>query len=450
MKTELVISYYFPPSDNVSGIVMSRRIINSNSQVDVITTSDGESFVDEYVKNRFVIDLTHPRNSPKAIFEFIDKGMDIIEKEYETVVSRAWELSNHFLALVYKLKNPDTYWKAEFSDPVRNDIENKIKTNDKQRIDNEEFFSYVNQEIRKLGDFPLLDNLSITFYTIEYLTYLFADEIIFTNANQMDIMLGQFPVDLTDYVSEKATISPHPTLPQEYYHKSESEVDLDGDCVNIAYFGEWYYGKRHFESVFYALDSLNHKFKDKIRVYFFVSNEKLLNDLKVSDNIIVKKTLDYLTFLNATTKFDILLVNDMSTKGNWPSNPYLPSKVSDYRGSGTDIWAITEKGSSLDLLDLRYKSDLYDYSTSVDVLVQILEDRGFADKDYTVDDDFYTSRLTYLNELLEKSYKKNESLKSQNRKLKNENKKLKSQLKQSSSSNDKKIIKALRKIKNRL
>ena len=189
LKTELVISYYFPPSDNVSGIVMSRRIINSNSQVDVITTSDGESFVDEYVKNRFVIDITHPRNSPKAIFEFIDKGMDIIEKEYETVVSRAWELSNHFLALVYKLKNPDTYWKAEFSDPVRNDIENKIKTNDKQRIDNEEFFSYVNQEIRKLGDFPLLDNLSITFYTIEYLTYLFADEIIFTNANQMDIML---------------------------------------------------------------------------------------------------------------------------------------------------------------------------------------------------------------------------------------------------------------------
>ena len=30
-------------------------------------------------------------------------------------------------------------------------------------------------------------------------------------------------------------------------------------------------------------------------------------------------------------------------------NPYLPSKLSDYLGSDTPIWAIVEKGSSLDL-----------------------------------------------------------------------------------------------------
>ena len=442
MTTELVISYYFPPSDNISGIVLSKRIINNNKQVDVITTSHGESFVDEYVKNRFVVDINHTKDSPKAIFEFIDKSMDIIDNEYESVVSRSWEMSNHFLALEYKFKNPDTYWKAEFSDPLLHDIDNKINTKKKHEIDDEEFFSHVNREIQELGDFPLLENLSSTFFTIEYLTFLFADEIVFTNANQRDLMLKQFPIDLTDYVFKKSTISPHPSLPGQYYYKSKSDVELDSECINIAYFGEWYYGKRHFESIFYALDSLNHKFKDKIRFYIFISNEKLLNDLKVSDNIIVKKPLDYLTFLNATTKFDILLVNDLSTKDSWQLNPYLPSKVSDYMGSTSDIWAITEKGSSLDLMDLKYKSDIYDYSTSADVLVQILEDRGFVDNEYTLNDDYYVKRLTYLNELLEKSYNKNENLKKENRQMKNKIRELSSQ--------DKKIIKTFKNIKNKL
>ena len=442
MTTELVISYYFPPSDNISGIVLSKRIINNNKQVDVVTTSHGESFVDEYVKNRFVVDINHTKDSPKAIFEFIDKSMDIIDNEYESVVSRSWEMSNHFLALEYKFKNPDTYWKAEFSDPLLHDIDNKINTKKKHKIDDKEFFSHVNRKIQELGDFPLLENLSSTFFTIEYLTFLFADEIVFTNANQRDLMLKQFPIDLTDYVFKKSTISPHPSLPEQYYHKSESDVELDSECINIAYFGEWYYGKRHFESIFYALDSLNHKFKDKIRFYIFISNEKLLNDLKVSDNIIVKKPLDYLTFLNATTKFDILLVNDLSTKDSWQLNPYLPSKVSDYMGSTSDIWAITEKGSSLDLMDLKYKSDIYDYSTSADVLVQILEDRGFVDNEYTLNDDYYVKRLTYLNELLEKSYNKNENLKKENRQMKNKIRELSSQ--------DKKIIKTFKNIKNKL
>ena len=442
MTTELVISYYFPPSDNISGIVLSKRIINNNKQVDVITTSHGESFVDEYVKNRFVVDINHTKDSPKAIFEFIDKSMDIIDNEYESVVSRSWEMSNHFLALEYKFKNPDTYWKAEFSDPLLHDIDNKINTKKKHKIDDKEFFSHVNRKIQELGDFPLLENLSSTFFTIEYLTFLFADEIVFTNANQRDLMLKQFPIDLTDYVFKKSTISPHPSLPGQYYHKSKSDVELDSECINIAYFGEWYYGKRHFESIFYALDSLNHKFKDKIRFYIFISNEKLLNDLKVSDNIIVKKPLDYLTFLNATTKFDILLVNDLSTKDSWQLNPYLPSKVSDYMGSTSDIWAITEKGSSLDLMDLKYKSDIYNYSTSADVLVQILEDRGFVDNEYTLNDDYYVKRLTYLNELLEKSYNKNENLKKENRQMKNKIRELSSQ--------DKKIIKTFKNIKNKL
>ena len=435
----MVISYYFPPSGNISGIVLSKRIIKGNNNVDVITTSKGNSFVDGFVENRIVLDIAYSKDSPKAIFDFIEKGLAVLDEDYEIVSSRSWEMSNHFLALEYKLKHPNVFWRAEFSDPLYHDIENKVNTKDKHKIDNPQFFNRINKEILELGDFQVLDNLSSTFFTIEYLTFLFADEIIFTNVNQRDLMLKQFPIDLTEHVLSKSTISPHPTLPKEYYYGSISDINLDNDFINIAYFGEWYYGKRHFESIFYAIDSLNHKFKDKIRFYIFISNKKLLKDLKVSDNIIIKKPLDYLTFLNASTKFDVLLVNDLSTKGCWEKNPYLPSKVSDYLGSQADIWAITENGSSLDSLDVKYKSDIYDYDTSVNVLVEILEDYGFRDDEYYVSDDYYTKRLTYLNELLEKAYTKNES-------LKKENKQLKSYKKDESSS----ISKAFNIVKNRL
>ena len=438
----MVISYYFPPSTNISGIVLSKRIINTNKPVDVITTSKGNSFVDEIIENRITLDIEYPKDSPKAIFEFIEKGLKTLEGDYEIIYSRSWEMSNHFLAFEYKLRYQNTIWKAEFSDPLYHDIEYKINTKEKHKIDAPEFFKHVNERIVEMGNFPLLDNLSSTFYTIEYLTFLFADEVIFTNVNQRELMLKQFPIDLTDYVLSKSKISPHPTLPEKYYYQNESNIKLDSDCINIAYFGEWYYGKRHFESIFYAFDSLNHKFKDKIKFYIFISNKKLLNDLKVSENIIIKKPLDYLTFLNASTKFDVLLVNDLSTIDNWEKNPYLPSKLSDYLGTSCDIWAITEKGSVLDSLDLKYKSDIYDFNTSVEVLLQILEEYGFKDENYSVNDDYYVKRLTYLNELLEKAYSKNESLKKENKQLKLSNSVL-------SSAQNKKLSKAFKNVKNK-
>ena len=46
----------------------------------------------------------------------------------------------------------------------------------------------------------------------------------------------------------------------------------------------------------------------------------------------------YLEFLNLTTKFDCLIVNDAATGASHARNPYLPSKWADYRGAGTPVW----------------------------------------------------------------------------------------------------------------
>ena len=300
--------------------------------------------------------------------------------------------------------------------------------NKKMVVDDEGYIGKLNDEINIFNQknntsFPLIENKSSAYFIAEYLVYLFADKVIFTNANQRETMLGQFPVDVYDFVIDKSEIKRHPTLQSRYYHIKESDIDLNDEYINVAYFGTDYYGKRHFEALFYALESLNHRFKDKIRLHLYINDKKLIkrliSTLSVKDNIIVRKPLDYLSFLNATTKFDVLIVNDVITKGNFEINPYLPSKLSDYLGSSRDVWALCEMGSTLSVADVRYKSDINDFESCGETLVQILHDRGFVDDDYSFDE-YYNRRLTFLNELYEMEFRKNLELEKELKDLKKE------------------------------
>lgn len=375
MSDNLIISYYFPPSNNISGIVLAKRIILKNQKVDVLTTNQDDSltdFINEFINNKIIVNATKPKDSPEGIKEFVENSLKKIDNNYKIITSRSWLMSNHFLALAYKLKNPDVFWSAEFSDPLLHDIKNTINQKDKHKIIDKGFFNYINKHI---NDYPKLKNNSSTFYTIEYLTFLFADEIVFTNANQREMMIREFPVDLSDLIMKKSVISPHPTLPKKYYHLKKSNFKLNPNCINIAYFGGFYYPERNFNDIFRAFDEIK---SDKIRLYIFINNRNALNS--PNRNIYIKKPLDYLEFLNATDDFDVLLVNDVSTKGNWPKNPYLPSKISDYLGSSTDIWAIAEHESTLDNIEVKYKSYIGDYESTLNVLKRILKDHTSMQK----------------------------------------------------------------------
>ena len=76
-------------------------------------------------------------------------------------------------------------------------------------------------------------------------------------------MLKQFPFDVYDFVMKKSIVKRHPTLDESFYHVKDADIELDSDSINIGYFGT-FIGKRHFEYIFYAFETLNHKFKDKI------------------------------------------------------------------------------------------------------------------------------------------------------------------------------------------
>ena len=130
-----------------------------------------------------------------------------------------------------------------------------------------------------------------------------------------------------------------------------------------------------------------------------------------------------------------MIVNDVITQGNFEKNPYLPSKLSDYLGSNTKIWALYEKGSSLSKFNLDYKSDIINFNQCLMQLVEILKDFGYDDENFTIDNDYIFKRLTTLNELYEKEFRKKQIFKKEINKI--------------SSSKSWKITKPLRKLRNK-
>ena len=76
-------------------------------------------------------------------------------------------------------------------------------------IDNEDYINKINSHINDFNknnntNFPLIENNTSAFFICEYLVYLFADKIIFTNENQREVMLNQFPIDIYDVAFKKS------------------------------------------------------------------------------------------------------------------------------------------------------------------------------------------------------------------------------------------------------
>lgn len=455
----LVISFKFPPTIDTSGIVAAKRIIKNGEMVDVLHNLDDENAslnfkgLDDYINERLTTTIKGSCNTIKYIAKFTNQAMELIkDKEYKNIYSRTWCLSNNYFAMEYKFNNPNVYWIAEFSDPILRD------TNGEKRellMDNEEFINRINLMIDGFNEnnntnFNHIKNNSNIYYLSELLTFIFSDKLIFTNENQRKIMLEHHDKEICDWVMNKSIICHHPTLDSEYYHLVEKNPDLNEDEINIAYFGNFYYAKRHFEPLFFAYDSLNHKYKDKIKFHFFINKNKyfdsLIKNLEFKDNLIINKPIDYFEFLNSSSKYDILLINDTVTDGSFSINPYLPSKFSDYKGSGSDIWAIYEEKSTLSTMDVKYKSSMTNYKQSRDVLIDILNEYGYIDENCSINNNFYEERITQLNKIIDEQSIVNKNQKRTIKKLKKQNKKLKKFNKKIMKSKSWKVTKPLRKV----
>lgn len=374
MTNELIISYAFSPINTTTSNVVAKRILSEKRNVDVICASledmrkdfTLEIYVDEFIEKKYTV-ASDFSTEWDNILNFVNEGIKLING-YDRIYSRANFVHSHFLALEYKLNNPNTYWRAEFSDPLTYTFGKRHLSG---KLEDDAYIKKINKALKE-KNLELISSKYDINCICEYLTFIFADEIIFTNESQKDVMIDTIPFKID--IDGKYIISPHPTLEEKYYHVKEINYPLDKDYINFAYFGV-IFSNRAFEDFINAFDNVSDEYKDKIRLHLFTPNRTLFEQIlskELLDKTTFNNNIDYLKFLNLSTKFDVLIVEDSFTEGHFIKNPYLPSKLSDYNGSNTTIWAICEENSEMSKLDIEYKSYINDLSTNINALNSIM------------------------------------------------------------------------------
>ncbi|MDQ8954035.1 glycosyltransferase [Acinetobacter rudis] len=351
---QLVFSYCHPPFVDTSATIVGKRVQEFGLLSDVIA-NDMSSLrkVDEdmmFLNKHLINDINFLQTETsfggwRAIKEFSEQANKLVEgKFYSQIYSRVLWPGSNFAAAIYKSKNPQTKWIAEFSDPAVLDIHGKERSSlldDKTWV--EEILAKVPSNIKNhlLGE----NNLYVW---CELLAYLFADEIIFTCENQRKVMLDSFKYkDIAQLAYKKSVIKQHPTLPKAFYQLGQGEYNIDHNYINIGYFGV-FYANRNLNDFIEVIQQINQQkqVKKKIKLHIFTNAPQDFVG-QYGEHIIFNSYLGYFDFLSTSNTFDYLLVNDAVVSDIFGINPYLPSKVSDYKGADAKIIALVERGSAL-------------------------------------------------------------------------------------------------------
>ncbi len=389
MATELAILYAFPPMSDASGIVAARRISEHGHIVDVITcdvsalraTDPGTlALAGGYVDRVEIIHTPPVFASWGPIEQFVRQGLERIEilvsagKQYSGLYSRAMWPAAHVLAAAVKVRHPAIRWRAEFSDPLSSDAQGQPRSGSLD-LDSP-ILTEIVAEIQNLGlSIPATSNL---WQWAEHLPYALADEIIFTNPNQQRVMLAHIgDQHLRAHAAARSTVLPHPIPDPALYRARTPLPIIDERAVNLAYFGS-FYPNRGIGIVLDALASSPESRRSQIRLHVFSTDPRLVSsraqELGIASLVSSHPYVDYLDFLSLSMQMDVLIVNDVRTAGTHPVNPYRPSKLSDYLGSGRDIWGIHEPGSPLSAADVTYSSLIGDVEGARRVLATVVEE----------------------------------------------------------------------------
>ncbi|MFM5376906.1 glycosyltransferase [Aeromonas dhakensis] len=382
----LVISYCFPPYVDTSACVMAKRLRAEGEIVDVVhnnmskvrnVSNDLNLLVNDLIEQRKIVNTPSTFANWSGIYSFALETLKWATRKqsnYEKIYSRAMWPASHYAAFLVKKEKPELKWTAEFSDPILWDIKSQERYS---KLD----LDFIKNNVLGLSretDTLLLqyqDNDNLYFWC-EILPYIFADEIIFTCTNQRDYMLSMVSDSrIKDIVISKSCISQHPTLSPFYYSLGNADYQINDGVKNIGYFGA-FYAKRNLDDVVQALKAYKNQGKKDIVLHVFTEQvEEAVNFVhknELSEYIIISGYLAYLDFLKVITKFDCLIVNDSIVEKEKGINPYLPSKLSDYVGTDSNIWAIFEPGSALSNMNrFKFMSKAGDTDQALFILNQI-------------------------------------------------------------------------------
>ena len=357
---DLAVLYTAIPYVDTSANVAARRVFARQRIVDVIandmssrltTDPSSEAIWTEFVDFRIELDARPADIWWPGVSEFCHKGLAQItalersKGPYLSVYSRAMHPTSHFLAAWFKLRRPEVTWFAEFSDPMRQNVQGEERPSSGQP--DPLIMTDLRAGLAARGfATPRSDNL---FTWLETITYALADEITFTNENQRRFMLDRFPDrELATRAAAHSRVSHHPVPEAWLYGLVRSDYELATDRINLAYFGV-FYATRGLTEVWQALRRLPRRARDSILLHVFTSKpDELTADLTeagLTDVVRANPYVSYLEYLDLASKMDVLIVNDARTLGIHERNPYLPSKWSDYAGSGLPSGASSSRAA---------------------------------------------------------------------------------------------------------
>lgn len=393
---DLAILFCFTPFLDTSALVAARRLRGRGLVTDVISQDmsnvrdvdpASDLVAEEYVDEARILPGKAEFAEWPAIVAFAEAALaqvaELQERKgrYRSVYSRAMVIQSHFAAAVLKLRQPEIHWQAEFSDPVR------VNAAGEERVGRVGEDDWLVEELRAgvaAAGFELPSTKRL-YEWAEMVAFALADEIVFTNEHQLRFMLDSCPDPKIAARADTVSVPRHhPTLPEHFYRLQETRYRLEPGVVHLAYFGA-FWSNRGISEVIAALESLTPAERARIRLHVFSNkpDKQRIDVLRrgLADVITVNGYEPFLAYLNLTLRFDALIVNDAATVGRFPINPYLPSKVSDYRGSGSPVWAIVEPGSVLSTLPTDHRSSLGDEDGAARVLRELLaagprSDRG--------------------------------------------------------------------------
>ena len=385
---KLVISYCFPPYSDTSANVAAKQIAKEAQLVDVISANmervRAKDPTTTLISAKFVAQHREERVEPSfaswpLISAFAQSALRTATKfqkqnaDYEHMYSRALWSGSHVAAVLIKSKFPDIHWQAEFSDPLRKGVNGTDRPGSVT-------WSRTTLSLKRVisrSKWPDLPN-STHFELTEAATLIAADELVFTNSAQQQVMLDGYPKAMQEMAREKSLIRPHAEPAPELFGISQASFNPTSGKFNIGYFGN-FYENRGIGPVVDALESLPEEIREKFALHVFCNNIELVERMKktraIKASVSAHSYLPYLDFLSVLNEFDVLLVNDVDmADSKFQVNPFLPSKYSDYSASEAEIWGIVSKGSPLDQMPMRFRSYLSERKSIASELYKMLEE----------------------------------------------------------------------------
>lgn len=384
----LVVAFNFPPFTDGSAVTVAKRIVAADVRVDVIAadlsavrTRDESllELIEPWVMNHRTVRVPILFADERSVLPFVESGLRAVRVRrtdpYADVYSRSMWPHSHFLAARLCTESLAHRWIAEFSDPILWHADATPRPSGRVSMTggNLKILRAVGARSQRF----LREHDTVLAWA-QFVPFLLADTLVFTNEQQLEVMLADAPPWMRDGVQQRAIVSPHPTLPASHYAvggEDSPRPERKQPSFRIGYFGTFYPNRGGGEFL-EAISLLPAALRARLSLDVFTENAGRLLEvatrLGVRANVRQVTPLPFREFLQATGSYDALLVNDIATSPFGVPSPFLPSKYSDYAGSPAGIMAVTIPGSPLDLKPSRWRANVGNVDEQKAMLVAAL------------------------------------------------------------------------------